>query len=99
MSTLTSTPYSLTFDTLIQVRIAAHNALGFGTNSTVNTAGAKIRSVPDQMDPPTIYSYSDTSIVVSWTALTALTTPDNGNSDVTYYELYWDNGSGTTPSI
>lgn len=48
------------------------------------------------MSPPTITSYSDTEISLSWSSLTA---PANGNAAVTSYELYWDNGAGTTPSI
>jgi hypothetical protein len=45
------------------------------------------------MSAPTIDAYSDTSITVSWTALTS---PDNGNSDILAYELVWDKGLGTS---
>jgi hypothetical protein len=36
---------------------------------------------------------TDTQIEVDWTALTSTTT---GNSPILSYNLYWDNGSGTT---
>jgi len=47
------------------------------------------------MSAPTITAYSDTSITVTWSALTS---PANGNSAILAYELNWDNGSGT-PNI
>lgn len=78
------------------MRIKAHNSFGDGAYSNVNTAGAKIRRIPDDMSAPTITAYSDTSITVSWTPLTS---PNNGNSDILSYSLKWDNGGATTPSI
>lgn len=96
MSELTAAPYTLTFDSLVQVRIAATNSFGTSTWSTTNTAGARIRRIPDTMVAPTIVSYSDTAITVSWTALVS---PANGNSDIVSYSLKWDNGAATTPSI
>lgn len=42
------------------------------------------------MTAPTITSYSDTFISLSWTLLTS---PANGNSDMTKFTLQWDNGS------
>ena len=37
-------------------------------------------------------SVSDSSISLSWTGLTGT---DTGNSAITSYNIYWDNGSGT----
>lgn len=48
------------------------------------------------MAAPTIDSYSDTDVTLSWSSLSA---PNDGDSAVTSYELYWDNGGGGTPSI
>ena len=48
------------------------------------------------MSAPTIDSYSDTDVSLSWSTLSA---PSNGDSSVTSYELYWDNGAGGSPSI
>ena len=45
------------------------------------------------MSVPTLVSVSTTSITVQWTAQSS---PTNGNSAITTYNLYWDNGSGTT---
>lgn len=45
MTTLTST-FSLTYDTLVNVRVSATNSIGTSTLSSVNTSGAKIRTVP-----------------------------------------------------
>lgn len=81
------------------MRIKAHNSFGYGTVSSANTAGAKIRRIPDTMSAPTITAYSDTSITVSWTPLSS---PNNGNSDILSYRLRWDSGTGTivtSPSL
>jgi hypothetical protein len=43
------------------------------------------------MNTPSIDSYSDTFINVSWTALTGT---DTGNSPITSYALYWNAGTG-----
>lgn len=53
MSTLTTAPYSYVFDQLVVVRVSAYNARGWGSTSTPNSSGARIRRVPDQMTTPT----------------------------------------------
>jgi hypothetical protein len=53
MTTLTSAPYGYLFDQLIVVRASAFNARGFGSTSTPNSSGARIRSVPSIMSTPT----------------------------------------------
>jgi len=45
------------------------------------------------MAQPTISALSETQMTVSWVALVGTAT---GNSAITSYNLYWDNGSGTT---
>lgn len=42
------------------------------------------------MLPPTYTDISETYITLIWS------TPSNGNSAITSYDLYWDNGSGTS---
>ena len=42
LSVLTSSPFSLPFDTLIEAQVAAANSIGFGNWSPANTSGAKI---------------------------------------------------------
>jgi hypothetical protein len=61
-----------------------------------NTAYAYIETIPSQMGDPTTDSSSDIAITIS---LSALLSPDNGDSSIKSYELYWDNGSGSTPNI
>lgn len=76
--------YKLAFNDLVQVQISATNSHGTSTLSPVNTAGARIRSAPQTMVAPTITSYSDSSISVSWSSLSGTTA---GNSDILSYEL------------
>jgi hypothetical protein len=95
MSTLTSSPFSLTFDTAVTVRVRAHNSIDYGDWSSTYSSGAKTRRVPSTMSAPTIASYSDSSINVTWTALSS---PDNGNSDILAYELVWDSGLDVVPA-
>lgn len=93
MSTLTSATYLLAFDDLVKVEITATNSFGASTASSVNTAGARIRRIPDDYTvAPTISAYSDTSITVSWSPLTGSTA---GNSAILSYELQWDQGTAT----
>lgn len=96
MSTLTASPFSLSFDDAVSVRVRAHNSLGDGSWSSTYSSGAKVRSIPSTMTAPTIASYSDSSINVTWTALSS---PSNGNSDILAYELVWDQGLDVVPSV
>lgn len=89
MDVLTGT-YAYTFDALVLVRVSARNMYGFGTPG-YNLGSARIRSKPAQMAVPVITSYSDSQIVVSWTDLTGT---DTGNSPITSYNLYWNDGTG-----
>jgi len=52
MSTLIATPYFLTLGDLIVVKISAHNANGWGAESTPNAFGTTIRTVPVAMNSP-----------------------------------------------
>ena len=94
MDTLTSATYLYSFDDLVLVRVASENNFGI-SDYTYNLDGAKIRSVPNKMNTPVIDTYSDTFINVKWTALTGSNT---GNSPITSYALYWNAGSGTSPT-
>lgn len=92
MTTLVASPYSYILDDLVVVRISATNSIGTSTASAINTSGALVRTTPSSMSTPTVTSKSTTSITIQWTALTGTST---GNTDITKYELVWDNGSGT----
>lgn len=81
----------LTVDTLIQVKVNAHNGNGYGSFSELNTVGATIETVPSIPATPTFdpLTTTNTQIVLLWTALTGSST---GGSAVTIdnYEIYWD---------
>lgn len=92
MSTLTSN-FGYSFDQTVYVKASAYNSYGFGTTSSANTSGAKIRKVPDQMAQPSLNVFStDTTIILYWSSVSGSSA---GNSDVLSYNLYWDAGSGT----
>lgn len=91
MLDLWTAPYSLSYGTLIQARVRAHNSYGWAAlYSDPNTAGATIAAVPSQMSAPTIASYSNLQITVQWSAVTSA--PANGNSAIIGYELFWNAG-------
>jgi hypothetical protein len=95
MSTLRAAPHSLAFDALVAVRLSARNAYGWGATSALNTAGAQVRVEPTQMAAPAQTAVTEAQISIEWPALTS---PDDGNSAVLAYTVYWDNGGGT-PSL
>lgn len=92
MDTLTGASLVYLFDNLVLVRVASENNYG-KSDYAYNLDGAKVRSVPSKMNTPTISSYSDTAITVTWAALTGTNT---GNSPIKSYSLYWNAGSGTS---
>lgn len=66
MSVLTST-FTLTLDSLVQVRASALNTFGQSTPSYVNSLGARVRTVPIQMTLPQRGSdTSESQIQVTW---------------------------------
>lgn len=90
MSTI-RTITSLTVDRVIQVRVAAHNADGWGEFSEINTSGATIETLPLVMDPLSFdaSATSNTAIKLTWNALTGTAT---GGSSVAIdkYQIEWD---------
>jgi len=84
--------HALAFDTLVEVRVSAENVRGFGPTSPLNTAGARIRQAPAQMDAPGEGpGTTDSQVEVVWSAVTAPGLP-TGNSATLEYQLLWDNG-------
>lgn len=78
------------------VRASAGSIVGFGTVSSSNTMGAKIRSTPLSVTNLIVASKSDSSISLSWDSQTS---PANGNSDILGYNVFWDAGSAASASI
>jgi predicted phage tail protein len=94
MSVLTASPFSLVFDQLVQVHVAAINVVAQGSFSAMNTVGALVKQKPDIMSSLTRGALTSTSLIqVTWTLPT---TPANGNSAILSYHLIWDEGLGTT---
>jgi hypothetical protein len=82
-------------DTLIRVKIAAHNTNGWGAFSELNTAGATIETYPTQMAAPVfvLASSSVTEIALSWTASTG-TAAGGASVSVSGYVLSSAEGAG-----
>ena len=98
MPTLTSSPFNYIFDQVVYVRVSAQNSYGYGVVSPDNAnTGARIRSVPSQMAPPTLDILStDVTVIIDWVALSGV---QAGNSAVIAYSLYWDNAVDVTADI
>ena len=90
----------LSIDSLIRVRVRAHNSNGWGAYSELNTVGATIEKPPSQMAPPTfdIATSSVSQVVLSWTLVSGVAA---GGSSLTLsnYVLEWDGGTGTWTTL
>lgn len=87
----------LSTDTLIQVKVRAHNSDGWGDYSEINTSGSTIETTPSAMSLASFDAASTTNnaIYLTWSELSGT---DKGGSSVTItgYKIYWNSGSGTT---
>jgi len=89
MSTITAT-YGYALEDLVEARVAAWNWVGMSMYSEANEDGALARTVPQAPDPPTEgEETSETQLQVDWTDVVG---NKDGNSPVTSYSLWWDNG-------
>lgn len=77
-----------------KIRAAAINSLGTAEYSDDNTSGAVMTTLPTQMADPTYATLTKTTVTINWTSLTA--NADIGGTAITSYNLYWDNGTGST---
>ena len=85
MSSLRSSPFSLPFETLVTAKVLAHNVRGWSIASLANTVGPTIQTEPTTMAAPTRGSTTSTTVVeVDWLALSS---PANGDSTITSYNL------------
>ena len=92
MQIMTGT-FGLSLNTLIQVTVSAINNKGSGPASATLTTGALVRTVPTLMSNPVRgSSTNEQQIQVTWANITGIET---GESPVTAYDLWWDNGLGT----
>eukprot|EP00347_Sterkiella_histriomuscorum_P017133 403350540 len=94
---LRGTGFNYDYGESINVRVSATSTYGT-TDYAYNTGGATIETEPVKMAVPLRGSSTDeTKIQVDWTALTTLT--ETGGNTVSKYNLVWDNGSGSDPSL
>lgn len=85
-----------TVDQLIRAKVRAHNANGWGAYSELNTAGATIETLADQLSAPVFDNSgsSATQISMTWTGVSS-TAAGGLNVAVLGYVLEWDAGAGT----
>jgi len=91
IASLLVAPYNLVELELIRIQVIAHNPRGWGVASPVNTAGVTAMTVPSQMTAPINGPLTDEYLIdVSWSTLAF---PNNGGSDLTSFDLEYDNGT------
>lgn len=94
LTTLRASPFDLTYGTLVQARVMAENANGWGSLSQVNLVGAAVETEPSQMGAPTMGSATTTTqLAIDFVALTAGS--ETGGSTIDSYHLQWDQGTGS----
>jgi hypothetical protein len=87
--------YGLSYDDLVQARVQAENANGWGSLSQVNLVGAKVQTTPTKMLVPTMGTATTTAQVqVLFTALA--TAAETGGASLDSYHLEWDQGPSLT---
>lgn len=82
---------------VIKVKVAAYNDQGAGLESQEITSGLVYQTTPVQVTNLSAVSTDNTSVKLSWRSIS--TSPDNGYSTVTEYEIWWDNGAGSGASL
>jgi hypothetical protein len=93
MSVFTNSPFGYV-NQLIQVQVKAKNSVGYGGLNQVNTVGVTGKVAPTVAPTLVVDSTTSSSVSLSWNAISS--SPDNGGSPVTDYDIYWDSGAGTS---
>ena len=96
VSVLRSSPFNLILADPVVAKVRAYNERGWSSYSTLNVDPniAYIQTEPGTMNTPQRGSSTSIDrIEVTWAALAS---PNNGNSPITTYALYWDAGTGGT---
>lgn len=91
--TTVRTVTGLAVDHVIQARVQAHNADGWGEWSEINTSGATIETLPLQMSPITYdpSASSNTAIKLTWSTPTGIATGGSSVS-ILQYLIEWNQG-------
>ncbi|MCP3681809.1 MAG: fibronectin type III domain-containing protein, partial [bacterium] len=93
MSELLKSPFNLLKDDYVYVKAAAENSYGKGAYSILNTSSnaAIMKKIPDTpSNAPSTSSVTKTQVVI---AMTAVSSPNDGGSSVTSYNLQYDNAT------
>lgn len=89
MLTFKQSPFLLQIGDLIQGKVSCSNQAGTSLYSTPNTAGTTVQDNPTgKVVLSRGVNTKFNSIELLWTQL--LTSPENGNSVITGYKVYWD---------
>ena len=92
---LTASPYSLTFDTLIQAKVAAFNRNGWSVESVANVESTSLKDTI-QVVPGAITTLMEglltntQQIELEWTEL--ISHEETGGAEITSYNIQWDKG-------
>lgn len=79
---------------LVQATIQAYNSKGWSEESEPNSSGAVAKGTPNAPSSLAATVLSTTSVSLTWNEIT--TSPDNGYSTVTSYNVLSNGGSGTS---
>lgn len=97
MSELRTGLFNLAFRVPVKAKVLAYSSQGWSVESLENPTGPTIQVEPFKMDPPTEgILTNDTNIDLQWIPLVP---PDNGDSSITSYIIYWDQGNTTNSYI
>jgi hypothetical protein len=77
--------------------VDAYNSLGYGTISDELTSGLVFQTIPIAVTNLAGSATDSDSISLTWDAITS--SPDNGYSSITEYEVWWDTGSEDGSSL
>lgn len=74
------------------MRVKAVNFYDEAANfSPISAGNVQIRRKPDAMGALSVVSKTDYEIILQWSAFNS---PENGDSEIITYNLYWDEGDG-----
>lgn len=92
MNILWTAPYSLVQDSEVKAKVEATNERGTSTVSPQSTVNTLVEVVPHTMTAPTKGPQtSNAQVEVMWLAQSS---PENGSSPITIYNLQMHNGDG-----
>ena len=79
---------------LLKVKVQAYNVIGYSTPSNELTTGLVFQGVPESVTNLSAQSTARDTVVITWDLISS--SPNNGYSPVTSYNIYHNGGGGTT---